>query len=311
MNEFLPFDFYSAGQRVLRFLHQRFGFGLWMITRTDGKDWIVLQAEDHGYGVSAGKVFQWNDSFCCEMVKGNGPRIAPDSAVVPAYATAPIGRNIPINAYVGIPLTLSDGSLFGTLCAIDPCVQSSSIKQEQELIELLAALLSSILQAELRATEEVRRNERLEVEAHTDALTQLSNRRAWDQLLIKEEERCKRYGHSAAVIVVDLDDLKDINDTFGHSAGDQLLQHVGEVLCGVSRDADVVARLGGDEFGIIAAECDNDGAAALVLRIRNALSEKGISASIGHAIRLSLGSLQAAWDRADRLMYEDKHSGKK
>ena len=98
-------DFETAGKAVLFFLRARFGFGLWMITRTEGNDWIVLQAEDHGYGVSAGTVLRWSYSFCSEMVKGNGPRIAPDSAEVPAYVRAPIGQQVPIRAYVGIPLT--------------------------------------------------------------------------------------------------------------------------------------------------------------------------------------------------------------
>ena len=77
MNDLIFNDFEAAGQRVLAFLHQRFGFGLWMVTRTEGEDWIVLQSEDHGYGVKPGTVFRWADSFCSEMVKGNGPRIAP------------------------------------------------------------------------------------------------------------------------------------------------------------------------------------------------------------------------------------------
>jgi len=94
-------DFETSGRAVLAFLHRRLGFDLWMVTRTEGDDWIVLQSEDHGYGVAPGTVFRWADSFCSEMVKGNGPRIAPRSDVVPAYAAAPIGRQVQIKAHVG------------------------------------------------------------------------------------------------------------------------------------------------------------------------------------------------------------------
>lgn len=59
-------NFESASAAVLGFLRQRLGFGLWMVTRTEGDDWIVLQSEDHGYNVKAGKVFKWADSFCSE-----------------------------------------------------------------------------------------------------------------------------------------------------------------------------------------------------------------------------------------------------
>ena len=61
-------SFEAAGKAVLAYLHQQLGFKLWMITRTDGNDWIVLQSEDHGYSVKAGDVFRWQDSFCSQTV---------------------------------------------------------------------------------------------------------------------------------------------------------------------------------------------------------------------------------------------------
>ncbi|MEO7031776.1 MAG: sensor domain-containing diguanylate cyclase, partial [Herbaspirillum sp.] len=107
-------DFETTSRAVLTFLHQRLGFALWIITRTEGENWIILQSEDHGYGVTLGMVFRWADSFCSEMIKGNGPRIAPNSDLVAAYRQAPISRQVPIKAYVGSPLLCADGSLFGT-----------------------------------------------------------------------------------------------------------------------------------------------------------------------------------------------------
>lgn len=109
-------DFESAASGVLTVLQQSLGFGLWMVTRTEGDAWIVLATADTAYGVAPGDVFRWSDSFCSRMVRGEGPRIAPDSRAVPVYAEAPIGQQVPIGAYVGMPMHLSDGSLFGTLC---------------------------------------------------------------------------------------------------------------------------------------------------------------------------------------------------
>ncbi len=280
-----------------------------MVTRTQGDDWIVLQSEDHGYGVVPGTVFRWADSFCSEMVMGHGPRIAPDSDAVPAYASAPIGRQVPIKAYIGVPLTAADGALFGTLCAIDPLRQPDTLVKEQELIELLASLLSGILSAELKLSDEVQRSERLAVEALVDPTTKLSNRRAWDELLAKEEERCRRYGHSAVVFVVDLDSLKRVNDTAGHAAGDALITAAAEGLQQVARDADVVARLGGDEFGVIAVECDAAGAAVLLARLRQAFAERGVKASMGMSMRKPSLGLMAAWEEADKCMYLEKRQG--
>lgn len=311
MNNFLEHDFsfdgfHSASQAVINYLHKRFGFGLWMITRTEGEDWIVLQAKDTSYGVNPGSVFRWADSFCSRMVKGEGPCIAPSSDLVPAYANAPIAQQFPIQAYIGMPLTNTDGSIFGTLCAIDPNRQPDSIVQEQETVELFATLLSTILRTELKLDQEVRRSERLEIEAYKDPLTQLANRRAWDQLLAKEESRCQRYGHSAAIIMIDLDDLKPVNDAYGHAAGDALIMRTADVLRKAMREEDVVARLGGDEFGIIAVELEKANLDMLVTRVRNALAEHQINASVGAAIRIPSVGLKGAMENADRLMYEEK-----
>ena len=70
----------------------------------EDNDWIVLQSEDHGYAVQPGQVFEWANSFCCHMVAGKGPRIAPRSEEIPLYATAPINQHFCIKSYIGQPL---------------------------------------------------------------------------------------------------------------------------------------------------------------------------------------------------------------
>lgn len=310
MEEFNFSDFETSGRAVLAFLHRRLGFDLWMVTRTEGDDWIVLLSEDHGYGVEPGTVFSWADSFCSEMIKGNGPRIAPCSDNVTAYATARIGQQVNIKAYVGVPIVRVDGSLFGTLCAIHPSVQPESLANEQELVSLLGALLSKVLQDELKAEKEARRSERLLAESLTDTLTGLHNRRGWDQLLASEEERCRRYGHPAAVIIIDLNELKLINDLQGHAAGDAYIARAGSALCQATRSHDVVARLGGDEFGVLSIECDRAGGDGLLKRIREALANANVKASIGLAMRDPSVGIQGACERADHLMYEEKRSSR-
>ncbi|MGB3788609.1 MAG: sensor domain-containing diguanylate cyclase [Phormidesmis sp.] len=302
-------DFESVSRAVLKFLHQRFELSLWMVTRKDGNDWIVLQSEDHGYNVTPGIVFRWADSFCSEMVQGHGPCIAPQSDLIPAYKAAAIGSQVEIKAYVGYPLRRRDGSLFGTLCGLDPHSQPASLVEEQALIQLLAKMLETLLDLELSAAENARHSERLQMESSTDVLTQLYNRRAWDRFLAAEEERCRRYGNPATVMIVDLDGLKYENDYRGHAAGDLLLQRTGQILRQVARKVDCVARLGGDEFGIISVECSLANAGKTLLeRTRAALLAADIQASMGIAERSPAVGLKGAWDRADQLMYEDKRS---
>lgn len=237
-------DFVAASRAVLDYLHDKLGFDLWMVTRTEGNDWIVLQAADHGYGVEADNVFKWTDSFCAHMVAGRGPRIAPDSDSIPIYANTPIRQQLQIGAYIGVPLTYSDGSLFGTLCAIHPTPKTENTTTELPLIEIFAAMLSSLLNAEIKAAEVARQAERSREEAEIDALTCLYNRRGWDRLLASEEDRCHRYACPASVIAIDLDGLKVINDTLGHAAGDELITRAATTIAAAVRDFDVVSRPG-------------------------------------------------------------------
>lgn len=299
-------DFNTAATAVLNYLQQTLGFGLWMVTRTEGEDWIVLHAQDQGYGVKQGDVFRWTDSFCSRMVAGQGPRVAPNSQSVPAYVEAPIANQVKIGAYVGVPLATEDGTLFGTLCAIDPSPQPDSVADQLPLIELLAKLLSSILHADMAAAEQARRADRLQNEAFTDALTGLYNRRGWDQLLAEEEESCANYGFPACVVVIDLDNLKTVNDSLGHGAGDVLIQRAGQILRQETRKHDVVARIGGDEFVVLCTECSAMQGQWLGERLQRALLNGQVQASVGVASRHPSRGLKAAWAEADRAMYQQK-----
>lgn len=303
-------DFASAGQAVLKLLHDRIGFNLWMITRVIDQDWIVLQAEDAGYGVKEGDTFCWSDSFCSEMVKGNGPYIAPQAELVGVYQTAAINSKVKIGAYIGMPLRCKDGSLFGTLCGIHPNTVSDRLEEELPFIEVLVRLLCSLLDADIDAQQERRRAERAETQAQTDALTGLYNRQGWDHLLSLEEARCQSLGFSACVVIIDLDDLKKINDTEGHASGDVYLQRSGQVLREVLRKEDIAARIGGDEFVVLGIEVDESGTQALAERLRIALAAENISASIGAALRQPSEGLIAAWKQADAEMYQQKRAKK-
>lgn len=299
-------NFESASRMALGFLHRRFGFDLWMVTRTEGDDWIILQAEDHGYGVNEGDVNSWADSFCSQMVLGLGPRLAPHAMVVPAYAAAPIGQRLNIGAYVGVPLTKDDGSLFGTLCAIDPQAKPAMGEEDLELVELLGNMLSTILSAELNALEQQRLAHHWKQESLTDGLTGLANRRGWDHQIAEEELRARRYGTPLCVLVIDLDDIKTINDTQGHVEGDELLRRSARCIESALRQTDFAARIGGDEFAILGIECNGTDAQALYARLTQAFAEAGINASIGLSNRDPRHGLALTWEAADQAMYAEK-----
>jgi len=303
----LPFEHFAAAtEAALAFLQEHTGFALWMMTRTDEDDWIVLQCRDKAYGVQPGAVFRWSDTFCSRMVAGHGPRVSPDAMQVPVYVEAARNSNDAIGAYIGVPIFNEDGSLFGTLCAIDPKSQDSSVNDHLPLIELIAGLLASLLAVEQRASRMARLYEQVQAVANTDVLTGILNRRGWEDCLAREEARARRYGSPCSVFIIDLNELKAINDSLGHDQGDELLRRAALCLQAAVRRGDAIARIGGDEFAVLAIECNKKYAPLVAEKIRRDLSNANISASLGYATRDPLHGLDEAVKAADRSMYEDK-----
>ena len=156
------------------------------------------------------------------------------------------------------------------------------------------------------ATVAEREREAARHEADTDVLTGLLNRRGWDRYLALEEERYRRFGDAACVVVLDLDNLKIVNDRQGHAAGDRYIQKAAHVLAATVRRGDILARIGGDEFGIIAIDSTVDIAEKLVLRMREALEQTGVSGSFGHAPYSVVSGFPGAFAAADAAMYVQK-----
>lgn len=109
---------------------------------------------------------------------------------------------------------------------------------------------------------------RLEQLASTDPLTQLLNRRALTERLAGELDRARRYNHALALLMVDLDHFKQVNDTYGHPVGDQVLREIADTLLREVRTVDIVARYGGEEFVVVLPEQGEEGALVFAERVR-------------------------------------------
>ena len=299
--------FRDAVASMLDGLPARTGLGTWLLARLlDDGGSVVLAVRDDTYGVVVDQRLSEPDLPVQALIDGRGPRVARFAAEVPAYAGASLGGGRPVGALAGVPVLGPDGSVFGCLCGVDPASGRPELAAELPTIELLGRLLAVLLTQELERQELQRRFELAELDALTDPLTGVGNRRAWDRLLDSEEARCRRYGSVASLVAVDLDELKRVNDRHGHAAGDRLLRRTAQVIDSTRRAADVVARLGGDEFGVLAVECDEPAAKVLADRLRGALEAAGIRASVGHATRQPTGTLAQAWSAADAEMYAHK-----
>lgn len=176
------------------------------------------------------------------------------------------------------------------------------------LIHWAANLMSMF---EVRQTERhAQRESRAKEEGMTDALTGLLNRRGWEHNLRIEEKRCAELGRNGCVVMIDLDDLKKVNDTQGHTQGDELIKRAAQALRSAASNGDVLARLGGDEFAYLAVGCQPEHAGVVVRRLAEAMVRHTVGASIGYAMRDINVNLQGAFDEADRSMYANKRARK-
>ena len=276
--------FEEAVDGMMEMLDELHGIDAWFVTHTHLDDWIVMHLRGETE-IKRGDALR--------LSQANRDRI---SRGVPAL--------LPGDVYVGAPLVVND-VVHGALCGR---IRSGATDaaDDSPALNMAARLLSTILRSELEADALTRRAERAEADALIDELTGLFNRRGWDRLTEREEDRAVRYGHAATVLMMDVNGLKQKNDREGHAAGDALLQSVAAAIKSVIREHDVAARLGGDEFAVLAVETDPEDARGLLHRFQAAFKAAGVALSIGMATRSFTGGIPAATAAADAEMYRRK-----
>ena len=185
---------------------------------------------------------------------------------------------------------------------------------EAGLLALVALMLLTLVLTRplLRA---FRWTEEQASEARIDSLTGLANRRALEETLAAEISRTQRFAHQLAVVLLDLDRFKEINDSFGHAAGDVMLRAVSRLLTSLARQGDTVARWGGEEFVVVLPETDLAGAQRFAERLRrtieaHAVGEMKTSASCGVATMRPEDSVAELIGAADHALYQAKSKGR-
>src|SRR5271168_233492 len=159
---------------------------------------------------------------------------------------------------------------------------------------------------------------KLQINAATDALTGLYNRRLFDEYCDKELNRAKRYGHQLAIVILDLHKLKEVNDRHGHLQGDQVLQLAATTLRKTMRASDFAFRIGGDEFALLLPQTDPEQAITLCRRIRSQYEidirplkmDIGVTLDFGVAVHPHDGETKSAlMNLADQRLYQLKNAG--
>ena len=173
--------------------------------------------------------------------------------------------------------------------------------------------LESLKKVQLKLEEQ---NSYLEKFAETDKLTGLYNRFRLDEVLERETERSRRYNNTLALILLDMDKFKLVNDTFGHQEGDRLLIQTAEILLRKSRKSDTVGRWGGEEFLIVCPMSDREAVISHAEKIRKAVEENPLpeigktTVSCGTAVFRSGDTVDSLVSRADKALYLAKANGR-
>jgi diguanylate cyclase (GGDEF)-like protein len=243
-----------------------------------------------------------------------GDGLVQESGVLPGAASARwVTQPDDLSSHAAIWLRAGD-SIFGVLAVAssDPRVLSTVELERLQVISNQAslALQNALLHEEL---------ERLSV---TDRLTELYNHGYFQQRLEEELGRAARFGHTLSLIMIDIDDFKEFNDSYGHPRGDRVLQAVSEQIRANLREMDVAARYGGEEFVVVLPETDTEGAAQVAERIRIAVAATPLgtadgaapvhkTVSVGVATYPVHASTQGRLiEAADKAMYVAKREGK-
>jgi len=186
-------------------------------------------------------------------------------------------------------------------------LQLELVAHVRSTLRLIAAMFVGMLLG--RFLERRRMLQNAAAIALTDPLTGLANRRAWEEELRREVARAKRTSHRLALVMLDLDHFKELNDTQGHQAGDTVLAEAASSWRGAVRTTDFLARYGGDEFAMLLPDCPSEYGEIVLERIRTAIPT-GCSCSAGIAYWDGRETAEALLARADAALYEAKRAGR-
>lgn len=241
--------------------------------------------------------------------------IVDDITKLPDFTLKELYEKEGVNGIVSIPLKEKNAKIIGVLTLLFKLAHRFG-PEEIQLFKGLADTITFGLQVIEEGKEKEILLEKLAVQATTDTLTSCINRNHGYKVLEEELTRSIRYKRELSIIFFDIDDFKDVNDNYGHEAGDKLLVEISETVRNNLRSSDLCIRWGGEEFVIFLPETNLKNAAEFaekIQRLFNGISiseNKSTSASFGVAQFMENESLDAFVSRSDLLMYQAKKAGK-
>ncbi len=289
-----------------------FGFDYGYLTRFDETTISIVNAVGEGSGVEAGSVFPKGQALSRHLLGDRQTLFIPDLDE-PPWDKDPARASAPWQAYFATKLVVGTQE-FGALVFASRHARPGGLAElDRDLLQLMSLFVAAALERAQHA-------ERIEQLAFYDSLTGLPNRVLFNDRIRQTMGAARRYSRGFAVMYLDLDEFKDINDRFGHPAGDLVLKAVADRLVESLRDSDTVARFGGDEFVILQPVVNgpsdaSDLARKIIATMQAPLQieefERVVHTSIGIALYPQDGkSTDELMDRADRALYRAKRAGR-
>ena len=258
---------------------------------------------------------------------GGQPIRIEDTTTHPLYAEGrvPLGFTGPdpgVRSLLALPFSVDRGQ-YGVFLLRRVVAEPRFTQADLEFAQTLLSATVAVIQRAQVVEHAMADNARLEQLAQTDALTQLLNRRALTARIATEMVRAQRYEATLALLMIDLDHFKQVNDRYGHLVGDEVLRDLGAILREAVRTIDVAARYGGEEFVVLLPETDDAGAEAFAERLRVRVAEHRfarqarpeplrLTASIGLTVypAARVDSVEDLLARADAALYRAKADGR-
>ena len=283
--------------RLTRMARRLFGVDVALVSLVDeNRQWFKSCA-----GMELSETLR-DISFCGHTILGDGAFVIPDALQDERFCDNPLVAGPPhVRFYAGCPLRGPGGRKLGTLCIIDSKPRAFSDEDVEMLVDL-----ALMVEREFSAIEW----------ATVDELTGLSNRRGFMMLAQHSLQLCTRQNIPAALVFIDLDHLKQVNDQLGHAEGDWVLVTFAQHLMKACRGSGVVARLGGDEFLVLLTNHSKAAAESAMARLQQALDATNEAEARGYDISFSYGLVEfdpkrhhtigALISEGDSLMYKTK-----
>jgi len=283
--------------RITRVAKQLFNVPIALISLVDtDRQWFKSRV-----GLDASETNR-DISFCGHAILSDDVFIVENALNDLRFCDNPLVTGGPkIRFYAGAPLAMPSGNKLGTLCIISTEAREFDLKQRALLHDLSEIVISELVSQQA---------------ATQDVLTEIHNRRGFEMLAQKTLASCARYGWKSTLVFLDLNKFKEINDNYGHKAGDQALIDFAQLLNEIVRESDIIARFGGDEFVVMLMNTAENIARSKVGDFMQKLKQYNQQGTQAYELWASYGiveyvpgkhgNLEDLISAADSLMYQNK-----